>query len=76
MYLPLAKLYDIRDFITALPESVKSPAIHIGDVDISLPETKPKLEVVTPLQFMEASLRILMVEYALYRTSVALKIHL
>ena len=54
------KSYDIRDFITTMPtEGREGGSIKVGDVELNLVESKPKLDSVTPLQYMEASLRIL-----------------
>ena len=49
---------DIRDFVTQLPEQKKKNTFKMGDVELSIPDSKPKLENITPLQYMEASLRI------------------
>ena len=55
-----SKSYDIRDFITTMPtEGREGGSIKVGDVELNLVESKPKLDSVTPLQYMEASLRIL-----------------
>ena len=54
------KSYDIRDFITTMPtEGREGGSIKVGDVELNLVESKPKLDSVTPLQYMEASLWIL-----------------
>ena len=54
------KSSDIRDFITTMPtEGREGGSIKVGDVELNLVESKPKLNSVTPLQYMEASLRIL-----------------
>ena len=55
-----SKPYDIRDFITTLPtEGRGGGSIKVGDVELNLVESKPKLDSVTPLQYLEASLWIL-----------------
>ena len=55
-----SKPYDIRDFITTMPiEGRGGGSIKVDDVEINLVESKPKLDSVTPLQYMEASLWIL-----------------
>jgi hypothetical protein len=52
------KLYDIRDFITLLAEKNPKTSVRVGDVELTLPDSRPKLETVTPLQYMEAAIRI------------------
>ena len=52
--------YDIRDFITTMPtEGREGGSVKVGDVELNLVESKLKLDSVTPLQYMEASLGIL-----------------
>ena len=54
------KMRRITDFITAPLESKpKKSSFMLGDFEISVPESKPRLDSVTPMQCMEASLRIL-----------------
>ena len=54
------KLYDLRDFITVMPEfREKSTALKVGDIELTLPTQRPKLESITPLQYMEGSLRVM-----------------
>ena len=47
------KLSDIRGFVTV------TLAKQRGVIELNLPETKPKLDSNTPMQYMEATLRIL-----------------
>ena len=43
------KLYDLRDFITVMPEfREKSTALKVGDIELTLPTRRPKLESITP----------------------------
>ena len=52
-----SKPYDIGDFITTMPtEGREGGSIKVGDVELNLVESKPKLDSLTPLQYMEASL--------------------
>ena len=54
------KLYDLRDFITVMPEfREKSTALKVGNIELTLPTQRPKLESITPLQYMEGSLRVM-----------------
>lgn len=56
------KLYDIRDYVTIMPsekDKMTPSTLKFGDFELTLPETKPKLDSITPLQYFEASLRIL-----------------
>ena len=54
------KLYDLRDFITVMPEfREKSTALKVGDNELTLPTQRSKLESITPLQYMEGSLRVM-----------------
>ena len=54
------KLYDLRDFITVMPEfREKSTALKVADIELTLPTQWPKMESITPLQYMEGSLRIM-----------------
>ena len=56
----ISKLYDIRDFVTVMPTERKEGApIKVGDMELNLIDTKPKLDTITQMQYMEASLRIL-----------------
>ena len=58
-----ANFYDIRDYVSAKPEekmlSKDRQSFEVGDIKISLPDSKIKLDAIGPLQYMEASLRIL-----------------
>ena len=54
------KCRDIRDFVSLFQEqSINTSKVTVGEIEVSLPESKTKLESITPLQYMEASLRIL-----------------
>ena len=54
-----SKLYDIRDFVTTMPTERKEGAsIKARDMELNLMDTKPKLDNITQMQYMEASLRI------------------
>lgn len=51
---------EIKDFITLFQEErSESNSFKIGDIELKLPESKPKLQDISPLQYMEGSLRIL-----------------
>ena len=53
------KCKEIRDYITIIQERKdNSPTFKLGDMEFCLSNTKPKLDNITPLQYMEASLRI------------------
>ena len=53
------KCKEIRDYITVIQERRdSSPTLKLGDMEFCLSNAKPKLDNVTPLQYMEASLRI------------------
>ena len=70
------KLYDIRDYVTVMPdERREGSSIKVGEIELNLPETKPKLASITPVQYMEAALRILWEmatkDWRLLSTSVA-----
>ena len=42
------KLYDIRDFVTVMPaERREGSSITVGDIELNLLETKPKLDSIT-----------------------------
>ena len=52
-----SKLYDIRDFVTTMPRERKEWAsIKAGDMEFNLTDTKPKLDNIPQMQYMEASL--------------------
>ena len=54
-----SKLYHIHDFITTMPNRGKEgDAIKVGNVELKLMESKHKLDSVTLLQYMKASLRL------------------
>ena len=53
-----SKCRDIKDFVTLLQQNDKQ-VFKMGGVELTIPESKPKLESITPLQYMEASLKIL-----------------
>jgi len=54
------KFYDIRDFVTVIPaERKEGGSIKVGDFELNLSGSKPKLDSITQMQYMEASLRIL-----------------
>ena len=50
---------DIRDFVTLFPERSERTSVRLGDVELSLPDSKPKIDHINQLQYMEASLRIM-----------------
>lgn len=51
---------DIRDFVTLLHhERPERTSVRLGDVELTLPDSKPKVDNISPLQYMEASLRIM-----------------
>jgi len=55
-----SKFYDIREFITVMPlERKEGGTLKVGDIELNLSESKPKLDSITPMQYMEAALRIL-----------------
>ena len=55
-----SKLYDIRDFVTTMPSEHKEGASNkVGEMKLNLMDTKPKLDNITQMQYMEASLHIL-----------------
>ena len=56
---PKTKLREIKNFITLFQEVKDKATVKLGDVELSLPESKPRLESISPLQYMEASLKIL-----------------
>ena len=52
-----SKLYDIRDFVNTMPTERKEWAsIKVGDMELNLTDTKPKLDNITQMQYREASL--------------------
>jgi len=53
-----AKARDIKDYIT-LSQTKDKQTVSLGGIELTIPETKPKLETVTPLQYMEASMKIM-----------------
>ena len=55
-----SKCRDVKDYVTLLHETNKNKqTLNLGGVELSIPETKPKLESISPLQYMEASQKIL-----------------
>ena len=55
-----SKFYDIKDFVTTMPTERKDGASNkVGDMELNLTDTKPKLDNITQMQYMEASLSIL-----------------
>ena len=54
-----SKLYELKDFITLFPEPQAKTSVMLGEVELTIPSAKPKLDNISPLQYMEASLRIL-----------------
>ena len=50
------KLYDLQDFITVTPEfREKSTALKVGDIELTLPTQRPKLESITPLNIWKVA---------------------
>ena len=49
---------DIKDYVTLLQTREKQ-TVSLGGIELTIPETKPKLESISPLQYMEASLKIM-----------------
>ena len=54
-----SKLYEVRDYVTLLPEPTGKTSVMLGEVELTIPSAKPKVDSISPLQYMEASLRIL-----------------
>ena len=54
-----SKLYEVRDYVTLLPEPTGKTSVMLGEVELTIPSAKPKMDSISPLQYMEASLRIL-----------------
>ena len=52
------KSKDIKDNVTPLQTGEKQ-SVFLGGVGLTIPESKPKLEAISPLQYMEASLKIM-----------------
>ena len=50
---------NIKDYVTLFQERSERTSVRLGDVELSLPEVKPKLQDISPLQYSEASLKIL-----------------
>ena len=49
---------DIKDYVTLLQTGEKQ-SVSLGGVELTIPESNPKLEAISPLQYMEASLKIM-----------------
>ena len=54
-----SKCKDIREYVTVMQERREnSPSFKLGEMQFCLANSKPKLDDISPLQYMEASLRI------------------
>ena len=52
-----AKLREIKDYV-APDQTHEKQTVTLGGIELSIPESRPKLESVTPLQYIGASLKI------------------
>ena len=50
---------NIKDYVPLFQERNERTSVRLGDVELSLPEVKPKLQDISHLQYSEASLKIL-----------------
>ena len=54
-----SKVYEVRDYVTLLPKPAGKTSMMLGEVQLIIPSAKPKVDSISPLQYMEASLQIL-----------------